>query len=121
MKVSIRPDHCIALRLIDAQEHYRKAQDWLNMVPEWERLVEVASQSQAIIKMQAAEIEKLRHMLDAETDQARKDVVYFDELRAENEKLRAALKQIAETYNKPTTSKDGLAFMAATALKETGE
>lgn len=34
-------------------------------------------------------------------------------------KLRAALKQIAETYNKPTTSKDGLAFMAAEALKET--
>ena len=42
-------------------------------------------------------------------------------LRAENEKLRAALKQIAETYNKPTTSKDGLAFMAAAALKETGD
>ena len=42
-------------------------------------------------------------------------------LRAENEKLRAALKHIAETYNKPTTSKDGLAFFAAAALKETGD
>ncbi len=92
MKVSIRPDHCIALRLIAAQEHYRKSQDWLNMVPEWDRLVEVASQSQEITKMQAAEIEK----------------------------LRAALKLIAETYNKPTTSEDGLAFIAAAALKETG-
>lgn len=40
-------------------------------------------------------------------------------LNKENEKLRAALKQIAETYNKPTTSKDGLAFIAAAALKET--
>lgn len=36
-----------------------------------------------------AENAKLRHMLDAETDQARKDVVYFDELRAENERLQA--------------------------------
>lgn len=36
-------------------------------------------------------------------------------------RLRAVLKQIAETYNKPTTSKDGLAFMAAAALKETGD
>jgi len=36
-----------------------------------------------------AENEKLRHMLDAETDQAREDVVYFDELRAENERLQA--------------------------------
>ena len=44
----------------------------------------------------------------------------IERLRAENEKLRAALKMIAETYNKPTTSKDGLAFIAAAALKETG-
>lgn len=43
-----------------------------------------------------AENEKLRHMLDAETDQARNDVVYFDELRAENAKLRAALKPFKE-------------------------
>lgn len=104
MKVSIRPDHCIALRLIASQEHYRKSQDWLNMVPEWERLVEVAEQSQIIIKMQAAEIEK----------------------------LRAALKPFAAVVNDKTKSLDDDYYLpdcfrmgdlraAAAALKETGQ
>lgn len=40
----------------------------------------------------------------------------FNSLHLQNARLREALKQIADTYNKPTTSKDGLAFLARAAI-----
>lgn len=63
-----------------------------------------------------AENERLQKYY-AELTETNAKLLVLERKRAE--KLRAALKQIAETYNKPTTSKDGLAFMAAEALKET--
>ena len=99
MRVSIRSDTCLALRLIATQEHYRKTQDWLAMLPELQQRTSTIVQSQSIIETQAAEILRLR---------------------AENEKLRAELREAdVMLLNQARTIRDYQD--AAAALKETDE
>ena len=113
MRVSIRSDTCLALRLIATQEHYRKTQDWLAMLPELQQRTSTIVQSQSIIETQAAEILRLR---------------------AENEKLRAAGEGVVKWWLEGGSMRlEGAPYCmfalrraldgerAAAALKETGD
>lgn len=72
----------------------------------------------AALKAQAKEIAKLTESREAWKGIQEGTARLLKEKEARIAELEAALKQIADNYNKPTTSKDGLAFIARAALEK---